>query len=203
MSKAKADEAGDSPKKKGKGKLMLIILAILLVGAGAGAGGYVLAGGGVHGKEDPNKPKLTKRGDESGAKTSEGGKDDGPKSDAPLAGKGLPDTPADPSGYQATYYKIEAPFTSNLKDSDSFVQLSLGIATYYDERVIQNVQAHEMALRSAVLLVLSEQDELILATPQGKELLQDQLTKAFNRTLREKTGFGGIDNVYFTSLVVQ
>jgi flagellar protein FliL len=193
------------PKKKGKAKILILGMAALaLIGGGGAALGFYVAGNAAHKAEDPNKPKLSKRGAETAAKTVEPEKDaGGPKMDAQLNGRGLPDTPADPTGYQATYYKIETPFTSNLKESDSFIQLSLGIATYYDERVIQNVQAHEMALRSAVILALSQQDELILATPAGKAMLQDQLTKAFNQTLREKTGFGGIDNVYFTSLVVQ
>ena len=33
--------------------------------------------------------------------------------------------------------------------------------------------------------------------------LQRQLTAAINDVLRDKEGFGGIDNVYFTSLVIQ
>jgi flagellar protein FliL len=53
------------------------------------------------------------------------------------------------------------------------------------------------------LLTLSEQDGLVLATPQGKQALQKQLSKSINRVLREKEGFGGIDSVYFTNLVVQ
>ncbi len=208
MSNAKIKDKnadGEAPKKKGKGKTIIIVIAaIALLGGGGAAAGFYVAGSAGHKAEDPNRPKLAKRGEDSGAKTAKvEAADDGPKNDAQLSGRGLPDTPADPTGYQATYYKIEAPFTSNLKDSDSFVQLSLGISTYYDDRVIQNVQAHEMALRSAVILALSEQDELVLSTPAGKEMLQTTLTKAFNLTLREKTGFGGIDNVYFTSLVVQ
>lgn len=208
MAKNEAEAAvpdSAAPKKKGKAKLMIVgIAALTLIGGGGAALGFYIAGNATHAAEDPNKPKLSKRGAETAAKTVESEKEAaGPKVDAQLNGKGMPDTPADPRGYQATYYKIETPFTSNLKESDSFIQLSLGIATYYDDRIIQNVQAHEMALRSAVILALSQQDDLTLSTPQGKEMLQAQLTKAFNQTLREKTGFGGIDNVYFTSLVVQ
>ncbi len=208
MSNPKTDENianSDTPKKKGKTKIIILaISAMALLGGGGAAAGFYVAGSAGHKAEDPNKPKLAKRGEASAATTVEANTDAaGPKNDAQLSGRGVPDTPVDPTGYQATYYKIEAPFTSNLKDSDSFVQVSLGISTYYDNRVIQNVQAHEMALRSAVILALSQQDELVLSTPVGKEILQTTLTKAFNRTLREKTGFGGIDNVYFTSLVVQ
>jgi len=34
-------------------------------------------------------------------------------------------------------------------------------------------------------------------------MLQRDLTQAINDVLRQKEGFGGIDNVYFTNLVIQ
>jgi flagellar FliL protein len=58
-------------------------------------------------------------------------------------------------------------------------------------------------IRSAVLMVLAEQDPAMLSTSQGKQMLQRRLSGAINGVLREKEGFGGIDNVYFTSLVIQ
>jgi flagellar FliL protein len=52
-------------------------------------------------------------------------------------------------------------------------------------------------------MVLSDQQAEVLATPAGKQMLQRRLTQAINGVLREKEGFGGIDNVYFNNLVVQ
>jgi len=52
-------------------------------------------------------------------------------------------------------------------------------------------------------MVLSEQDATVLSSVQGKHELQRKLTDAINHILREKEGFGGIDNVYFTNLVIQ
>ena len=40
-------------------------------------------------------------------------------------------------------------------------------------------------------------------TSNGKQLLQRRLAKAINDTLKEKEGFGGVGNVYFTNFVVQ
>lgn len=107
------------------------------------------------------------------------------------------------SEYEATYYAIEEPFTSNLKDSSSFAQLSLSVATYYDRQVLDNIASHETAIRSAILLTLAEQELEPLGTQQGKHALQKSLTDAINVVLKEKTGFGGVNNVYFTSFVVQ
>lgn len=109
----------------------------------------------------------------------------------------------DESAYKATYYPIVSPFTSNLNGSNSFAQLSISVATYYDESVLENIAEHETAIRSAVLLSLAEQDLETLSTQHGKQILQQVLTREINKVLKEKTGFGGVNNVYFTSFVVQ
>jgi flagellar FliL protein len=120
----------------------------------------------------------------------------------PGVGLDLP-RPKHVASYQATYFQIPAPFTSNLADSDAFAQLSIAVATYYDQRVIQAVQTHELAIRSAILLMLAQEQEFDLATAEGKEKLQSELVRIINDVLKSKTGYGGVDNVYFTNFVIQ
>jgi flagellar FliL protein len=60
-----------------------------------------------------------------------------------------------------------------------------------------------MPIRSAVLMVLADQDSFALQTPEGKKALQKQLKDAINQVLISKEGFGGIDDVYFTSFIIQ
>jgi flagellar protein FliL len=209
------DPAAVTAKKKGKGKLFgMAAAALLLLGGGGAAAGYWAAGSAGEGGHviDPDIPQLVPHGEAASAGEGEGGGHGGAASGPPVAhavprpANGAPiadGRPADVSRYAATYYPIEAPFTSNLKDSDAFAQLSIGVATYYDSRVIDNLRAHEPAVRSAVLMRLAEQDPDVVATETGRTILQRELTQTINRVLREKTGFGGIDNVYFTSFVVQ
>lgn len=192
-----------APKKKGgksKKLIILIVLVLLLGGAGAAGGFYAagMLGGTAHANtEDPNKPKLVLKGE--GAKAGEGEKAE------PVIGTVAGDgsSPKDASKYEATYYQVEAPFTSNLKDSGAFAQISLAIATYYDSRVLDNIKQHEIAVRSAVLMRIADKDEMELSTPDGKEALQKELKGAINKVLLEKAGFGGVDNVYFTNFVIQ
>ena len=192
-----------APRKKGGKckKLIILITAVTLLGGAGAAGGFYAAGmlgGDAHAEtEDPNKPKLVLKGE--GAKAGEGEKAE------PVIGTvdGNGSTPKDVSKYEATYYQIEAPFTSNLKDSGAFAQISLAIATYYDSRVLENIKKHEIAVRSAVLMRIADKDEYELATPQGKEALQKELTAAINKVLLQKAGFGGVDNIYFTNFVIQ
>ena len=79
----------------------------------------------------------------------------------------------------------------------------MSLSTYFDGKVIANIQRQLVPIRSAVLLTLSDQDAGVLSTNEGKQLLQRKLTKSINGVLREKEGFGGVENVYFSNLVIQ
>jgi flagellar protein FliL len=208
--KAKAmnkDKSAEAPKKRGKAKKLLLIstAALALVGAGVGAGVYAsgMLGAGVN-HEDSNRPKLVERVDHASDTAEAGGHGDGPpplkvgtvtvKSDMQRI---------DAKKFEVTYFPVEQAFTANLADGSGFVQVGLSLATYYDGGVIANLQRQMVPIRSAILMVLSDQDAAIISTPDGKKMLQKRLTQSINTVLREKEGFGGIDNVYFTNLVIQ
>ncbi|KKC25276.1 flagellar basal body-associated FliL family protein [Sphingomonas sp. SRS2] len=196
-----AAPAAEAPKKKGKmkGILMMLIMAIVFAGGGVGAGLYA-AGAGLAGghkeevPEDPNAPKLVEK---------EGHTDSGHGEKKTLPVGLETDKSPDPTKYKATYYTFEQPFTANLRDSDGFTQVGLGASTFYDQKVVDNVKDNEMPIRSAILMALSQQDSFTISTPEGKLKLQKELKAAINDVLKQRTGFGGIDNVYFTTLVVQ
>ena len=59
-----------------------------------------------------------------------------------------------------------------------------------------------MPVRSAMLMTLADQEAEVLSTPEGKKMLQKKLKVAINDVLKQKTGFGGIDDVYFTSFII-
>lgn len=191
MSKPKTDE--ENPKSKKKGKLKPVIIATVLIavlGGGGAAGGFYAAGmiGGDHEEpEDPNKPKIIMK--------------DGTAVSEKEAQNSIPKAAS--SAFKVTYHQIEQPFTSNLSNSDSFAQLSLAVSTFYDERVFENVTNHEIAIRSAILMELGQQDPIELEAPEGKLKFKKKLRDVINETLKEKTGFGGIEDVYFTNMVVQ
>jgi len=94
-------------------------------------------------------------------------------------------------------------FTSNLRGGDNFVQIGLGLSTFYDDHVKDNVERNMMAIRSAIILTISEADPVEITTLSGKEALKNALKDAINRVLTNREGFGGIDDVYFTSFVTQ
>jgi flagellar protein FliL len=209
MSTAKEDKNA-IPKKGGKAKKIIVIgvAGVVLIGAGVGAGIYAtgLASPG-HGAvaEDPNRPKLVERSEEPKEVAAEG---EGEEGKAPPLKVGTVSVGSDteqinPKKYEATYFPIAHSFTANLAGGTGFVQMSISLSTYFDGKVINNIQRQSIPIQSAILMVLSDQDAALLATPAGKQALQRQLTRAINQVLREKEGFGGIENVYFTSLVIQ
>lgn len=222
-----SEEPKAKKKKGGKMKMILLLVVGIVVG-GAGAAGGLYAAGFFSSKEegpkeDPNKPVLVLAGEDAQAVATahgwageaggggEGGGHGGgaaPEGHAAVAGhapgKGIDlPTPANPAAYQATYFQLPQPFTSNMSDTDAFAQISVAVSTYYDYRVIAGVKQHEMPIRSQVLMMLAEQPQELLDTPKGKQMLQKKIRDVVNDVLKQKTGYGGVDNVYFTNFVIQ
>lgn len=186
-------ETAKPPKKKRLKPILIGTIAVLLVGGGS-AGAAVYFTGGLHpaGAEavDEDLPKLVARDDADADAVTRATR-------APEQGR------PDPELFKLTYIPIEENFTSNLSGGTAFVQVGLALSTYYDERVPANVEHHLLAIRSAVLVSLAEQDAQALATTAGKQALRVTLTRTINDVLREREGFGGIDDVQFTAFVMQ
>jgi len=201
--------AAPAPRKKKGGKLLVFIgVPIALLGTGGGAAVYGMQAGWFSVKPadaHDDEPKLVPKSEEKragSAGSGEGGHGGG--EEASGGGHGKP-TPKGEGGdkYASTYYPLEKEFTSNLQDSVHFVQVGIAVSTPYDERVLDNIKTHEIAIRSQVLMALGETSEEEVFTAEGKRHIQDRLAKAINAVLKEKEGFGGVSNVYFTNFIVQ
>ncbi|RYD50930.1 MAG: flagellar basal body-associated FliL family protein [Sphingomonadales bacterium] len=205
MMEKPTDDTTPAPKKKKKGKLLLFLGAPLLLLGGGGGAAYAMgwlnvASGGAH-EEKADEPRLVPKSDEKrGAEGGHGGGDG-----EAAAGHGGKPTPKGEGGdkYASSYYPMEKEFTSNLQDSVHFIQVGVAVSTPYDEKVLESIKTHEIAIRSAVLMALGETSEEEVFTAAGKKGIQDRLAKAINGVLKEKEGFGGVSNVYFTNFIVQ
>ena len=194
-----------SPKKKKRSgfmkKLIFIVLGLVLVGGGVGGALYAMNagwfGGGHGGGEGGNGPSLVPKDRQKrmSINSDEHGEGGGAHSATPI-GKGG-------DKYASNYYAMEKEFTSNLQDSVHFVQVGIAVSTPYDDRVLDNIKTHEIAIRSAILLALRETSEEEAFTADGKKAMQARLVKAINNVLQQKEGFGGVSNVYFTNFIVQ
>jgi len=105
--------------------------------------------------------------------------------------------------FENSYMELEKPLVSNLTNTRKVIQLNLAIMTHYDERVFKNAKKHEFALRSVALDVMRQMTEADLAKPEFRTELAAKIREAMNSVLQKYEDFGGIEEVYFTSFVVQ
>jgi flagellar FliL protein len=143
------------------------------------------------GDKKPADAKGDKPADAKGDKKTA----DGP----PKLNKKSPDSPR----FEYTYHQLKRDFLSNLMSSKKVMSIQISIMTRYDERVFENVDKHEAALRSVILDVLRQTTEADLVKPEFRKDLAIKLRDAMNSLLEKLEDFGGIEEVFFTSFVVQ
>lgn len=108
-----------------------------------------------------------------------------------------------PTKFEQSYQDFKAKFTVNVPDSKKYVQFSLSIMTFYDQRVLTNVDKHETALRSAVITLVSMEPQETYQSLEGIDGLRERIKNALNKVLMKYEDFGGIEEVYFTEFVIQ
>jgi len=193
-----ADEENTEPKKRGP---LLRILAfalggLLLIAAGLG-GGYLLFGSGQSDPSEEIESIIEKKMEQAEAERA--AEEDLASDEASKVSKEAPEVEA----FVTTYFEFPGTFTTNLMNSRKFVQVGIGVSTQYDESVMVNVEAHQLALRSDILNSMSEFSEQDVQGKAGRVLLAAALRDSINGKLMLLEGFGGIEEVHFTSFVLQ
>ena len=193
-----ADEENTEPKKRGP---LLRILAfalggLLLIAAGLG-GGYILFGGGQSDPSEEIESIIEKKMEQAEAERA--AEEDLAADEASKVAKEAPEVEA----FITTYFEFPGTFTTNLMNSRKFVQVGIGVSTQYDESVMVNVESHQLALRSEILNSMSEFSEQDVQGKAGRVLLAAALRDSINGKLMILEGFGGIEEVHFTSFVLQ
>ena len=154
-------------------------------------------------KENPeaSEKNTEEEIEEAAAECAEEEKDE--EGNCPVGPKKIPKITPEEEIFATTYYEFPGNFTTNLKESKKFLQISLGVSTQYDEQVMANVDSHQLALRSEILTIMSTFSPADIAGREGKQKLADSLKEGINNTLVKVEGFGGVENVHFTSFVLQ
>jgi flagellar FliL protein len=201
MAEVVEEEAKKSPLIK---ILMFVIGGVLLLVIGLGIG-YLLFGG--EPETDPSsevnqiiegkdKGLQKKKEMEEKNKASEGETEGG------IMKKNVKAIPEIDS-YETTYFEFPGDFTTNLKGSRKFLQVSVGVSTQYDEKVMQTVDQHQLSLRSEILSTISDFTEEDIAGSDGKKKLSVKLIEVLNKKLDQLKEFPGIEDVYFTAFILQ
>lgn len=105
--------------------------------------------------------------------------------------------------FENHYMELEKDMLANLTNSRKVIQVQLAIMTHYDDRVFKNVTKHEFALRSAALDVMRQTTEAELGEADFRKNLAEKIRTEMNAVLERFEDFGGIEEIYFTSFVVQ
>jgi flagellar FliL protein len=198
-----AEEVEEEPKKSNLLKIIIFIIGgILLIAVGLGIG-YFLFGGEpepdpsaevnqiIEGKETEKK----KTEDSENKEGEEEGEDGIIKKNV----KAIPEV----DSYETTYFEFPGDFTTNLKGSRKFLQVSVGVSTQYDEKVMEVVDSHQLALRSEILSTISDFTEEDISGSEGKKKLSERLIAVLNKKLESLDEFPGIEDVYFTAFILQ
>ncbi|MEK9531953.1 MAG: flagellar basal body-associated FliL family protein [Alphaproteobacteria bacterium] len=183
-------------EKKSKGGLIKIILfavgGIMLVAMGLGIGYFVF------GSSQPDPSEEIEAIIERKMEEAEAAKSAADNSSPQKVSKETPEQ----ENFITIYYEFPGTFTTNLRGSRKMLQVGIGVSTQYDDTVMMNVEAHELALRSTVLGVLSEFGEEDVQGTNGKAALASALKEGINSKLILLENFGGVEEVLFTSFVI-
>lgn len=192
-----ADEENNEPGKKGLilRILIFVVAGLVLIGLGLG-GGYVLFGGSQPDPSEEIESIIEKKMAEADAERKA-------EEEAALGNEKVAKELPEIETFITTYFEFPGTFTTNLKASRKFLQLGLGVSTQYDDEVITNVEDHQLALRSEILNVMSEFTEEDIQGKEGRENLARALADGINQKLMQLEDFGGIEEVHFTSFVLQ
>jgi flagellar FliL protein len=105
--------------------------------------------------------------------------------------------------FEKNYMQLDKELMTNITDSKKVMVVQIALMTHYDNRVFDNVKKHEFALRSAMLDVMRQSTESETKKPEFRKELAAKLKETMNGLLEEYEDFGGIEEVFFTSFVMQ
>ena len=198
-----AEEVEEEPKKSNLLKIIIFVVGgILLIAVGLGIG-YFLFGG--EPEPDPSaEVNQIIEGKEAEKKKTEDaenkeGEEEGEDGIIKKNVKAIPEV----DSYETTYFEFPGDFTTNLKGSRKFLQVSVGVSTQYDEKVMEVVDSHQLALRSEILSTISDFTEEDISGSEGKKNLSKRLIEVLNKKLESLDEFPGIEDVYFTAFILQ
>jgi len=187
----------DAEPKAGGGLVKKLLIfgggSLLLITIGLGAG-YLIFGGAQPDPSEEIEEIIERKMQEREAAEAE--------VDNSTPQKMSKDTPEE-EVFETIYHEFPGTFTTNLAGSRKMLQVGVGVSTQYDDTVMMNVESHQLALRSVILGVISDFSEDDVKGATGRDKLAAALRDAINTKLEALENFGGVEEVHFTSFVLQ
>jgi flagellar FliL protein len=103
---------------------------------------------------------------------------------------------------EVAYHDMSPVFVANMVGKPRMLQVGLQVRTYYPA-LTEFLKHNDPALRHSILNLLSTQDGQALKTLEGKDQLREQIKEAINKLIDRYKGPGEVDEVLFSSFVMQ
>ena len=117
-----------------------------------------------------------------------------------------PDDPAALAPLYLRYVELQPAFVTNYGFSEGgrlkYVKTDVSVRESTQEAEMAT-RYHLPALRNALVLLLSRQDEAAVSTSGGREMLKAQALEELNAILEAEEGRPLVDDLLFTNFVVQ
>ena len=107
------------------------------------------------------------------------------------------------TGKAAVYYAIDPPLVVNFEDGSAvrFLQITMEIMAH-DPKAIDSVQKNIPLIRNNLLMLMSNRNYQSMMSRDGKDKLRQEAL-AEVRAVQKKEGGPDVDDILFTSFVVQ
>jgi flagellar FliL protein len=106
-------------------------------------------------------------------------------------------------GKTVLYYAMDPPMVVNFEDGSvvRFLQITMEVMAH-DQKAIDSVQKNMPLIRNNLLLLMSNRNYQTLMSREGKDKLREEALAEI-RAVQKKQGGEDIDDLLFTSFVVQ
>ncbi len=182
-----------APEKKGGMKKIIIIAVaavVLLSGIGGGAWFFL------------HKSADTGSGDAAAETKNAAAGKHGVKADKKDAK--VKKDKKDPNALPAVYLALDPAFVINFEDQGvvRFLQITAEVGTH-DPLVLDAVKLHMPVIRNNLVMLFSNLSLATITSREGKEKLRASALVEVQKVLQEQIGEPGVENIYFTSFVMQ
>ncbi|HDY84414.1 MAG TPA: flagellar basal body protein FliL [Methylophaga sp.] len=112
----------------------------------------------------------------------------------------------EPAPAKAIYFAIDEPFTINFLTQSNqqarYLQIKVTLMAH-DQAIIDSAALNSPMLQDALRSLFTAQTLETVNSVTGREALQTASLNTVKSILKEETGKDNIDNVYFTSFILQ
>ncbi len=162
-------------EKSSKKKLFIIIAIVLILLIGGGVAAFFLLSG-----DDETDESTAQESSAEKQQETESVEEKGP----------------------AQYYAMSPVFVVNLPGRPSLLQVGVNVRVTSDQ-MVDFLKHNDPMLRHHLLNLLQGKDAKTLVDRKAKEALQIEMLDEINRIVKELSGPGEVEALYFTSFVMQ